>query len=122
MSFHYQFKQGDTVGQFVLVVLSGLGSTISTADAVLNARNQNRENVVDAADVTISDAEQAADDTYGATFTADLPDGFTDQTGFYWLEIQITYADLSVQTIPTNVGTFTAEVVPNYAAPEEEEP
>jgi hypothetical protein len=116
MSSHQTFKVGTTAGSFSVVIAAGLGATIDSAEAVLNAIDQNGNNVVDAADAEISAVTTAGDGTKGATITADVPPELTAVSGFYWLEFVITYADDSVQKYPTVPGFFTAEVFRSFEA------
>jgi hypothetical protein len=122
MSRHFQFRQNDTSGSVVLVVESGLASTIATASAVFAAVDEDGEAIFTDGIVTISDVTTADDGTKGATLTHSVTSETTGTVGKFWGAFVITYPSGERQTMPASPSlTFTIYPDPTELSAAEED-
>lgn len=114
MSRHFQFRQNDTSGSVVLVVESGLASSIATASAVFAAVDEDGEAIFTDGIVVISAVTTADDGTKGATLTYDVTTDATGAVGTFWGQFKITYTGGDVQIVPAS-ESLTFRVVKDYS-------
>lgn len=110
MSRHFQFRQNDTSGSIVLVVESGLASSIATASAVFAVVNEDGNAVLTDGAVTISDVTTAGDGTKGATLTYNVTSAATGTVGTFWGQFKVTYTGGSVQSVPASQSGLSFRV------------
>ena len=114
MSRHFQFRQNDTSGSVVLVVESGLASSIATASSVFAAVDEDGGAIFTDGIVTISAVTTADDGTKGATLTYDVTTDATGAVGTFWGQFKITYTGGDVQIVPAS-ESLTFRVVKDYS-------
>lgn len=102
MARHFEFRQNDTSGSIVLVVGSGLASTIATASAVFAAVDEDGEAILTDGIATISAVTTADDGTKGATFTHNVTSETTGTAGTFWGAFVIAYPSGDSQTVPAS--------------------
>lgn len=114
MARHFEFRQNDTSGSIVLVVESGLASTIATASAVFAAVDEDNEAIFTDGTATISAVTTADDGTKGATLTHAVTSETNATPGTFWGAFTITYPSGDVQTVPAS-ESLTYRVYPDYS-------
>lgn len=110
MARHFEFRQNDTSGSIVLVVESGLASTIATASAVFAAVDEDGEAILTDGTATISAVTTADDGTKGATFTYNVTTDATGAVGTFRGQFKITYTGGAIQSVPATQSGLSFRV------------
>ena len=108
MSIFYM-KQGDTSPSLRTTLKDSSATPVNITGATVNMHMYTQDKVT-----VVIDAEMSISDAAGGVVTYDWQAGETDNSGWYWVEFEVTYSDATVETFP-NSGYEAVKITPQLA-------